>query len=107
MRFWVSKQSGWVVPARPDGVLLDALLGKADTYRVIVDCKTSASGSVGDQQVDWVTLGDHKIKHDAQYVALQVPNPNPVPGCWNERSNTVSPYCQSTSSAVCHASTGC
>lgn len=62
-------------PGRTD-VLLDALLGRDDSYRVTVDCKTSASGSVGDQQVDWVTLADHKAKHEAQYVALVAPNPS-------------------------------
>ncbi|GAB3864428.1 hypothetical protein GCM10029963_74820 [Micromonospora andamanensis] len=42
----------------------------------MVDCKTSASGTVGDQQVDWVTLGDHKNKHDAHHIALVAPNPS-------------------------------
>ena len=62
-------------PGRTD-VLLDAMLGRDDSYRVIVDCKTSAAGTVSDQQVDWITLGDHKVKHDAQYVALVAPNPS-------------------------------
>ena len=39
-------------------VLIDANLGKHQSFRVTVDCKTSASGSVGDQQVDWTTLGN-------------------------------------------------
>jgi hypothetical protein len=65
----------WMGGSGKTDVLLDASLGKADTYRAIVDCKTSASGSVGDQQVDWVTLGDHRLKHDAQYVVLVAPNP--------------------------------
>jgi EVE domain len=57
-------------------VLLDAALGQSDSYRVVVDCKTSASGSVGDHQVDWVTLSEHKIKHDANHILLVAPNPS-------------------------------
>jgi predicted RNA-binding protein with PUA-like domain len=56
-------------------VLLDARLGADDSYRAIVDCKTSGTGSVGDAQVDWVTLAEHKIKHDAHHVVLVAPNP--------------------------------
>jgi hypothetical protein len=57
-------------------VLLDAALGRSDSYRVVVDCKTSASGSVGDHQVDWVTLAEHKVKHDANHILLVAPNPS-------------------------------
>lgn len=57
-------------------VLLDAALGATDSYRVVVDCKTSASGSVGDHQVDWVTLAEHKAKHDADHILLVAPNPS-------------------------------
>jgi hypothetical protein len=59
-------------------VLLDGVLGKHNSYRAIVDCKTSGSGSVGDQQIDWTTLGEHKLnlKHDAQYVAVVAPGPS-------------------------------
>jgi hypothetical protein len=57
-------------------VLLDAALGVTDSYRVVVDCKTSASGSVGDHQVDWVTLTEHKAKHDANHILLVAPNPS-------------------------------
>lgn len=62
-------------PGRTD-VLLQATLGKDESYRVVVDCKTSGSGAVGDQQVDWVTLTDHKRKHDADHIALVAPNPS-------------------------------
>ena len=48
----------------------------ADSYRVVVDCKTSASGSVGDHQVDWVTLTEHKAKHDANHILLVAPKPS-------------------------------
>lgn len=68
-------QAEWLGGSGKTDVLVDAMLGKDDSYRVIVDCKTSASGSVMDQQVDWVTLGEHKGKHDAQYVVLVAPNP--------------------------------
>lgn len=61
-------------PGRTD-VLLDATLGAGYSYRVAVDCKTSASGSVGDQQVDWVTLQEHRNKHDANYLAIVAPSP--------------------------------
>jgi hypothetical protein len=57
-------------------VLLDANLGKHQSFRVTIDCKTSASGSVGDQQVDWTTLGEHKAKHDAQFTAIVAPHPS-------------------------------
>jgi hypothetical protein len=68
-------QAEWLGgPGRTD-VLLDAPLGAADAYRVVVDCKTSGSGSVSDQQVDWVTLSEHKEKHDAHHILLVAPNP--------------------------------
>jgi predicted RNA-binding protein with PUA-like domain len=69
-------QAEWLGGAGKTDVLCDAVLGKDDTYRFIVDCKTSGSGSVGDQQVDWVTLAEHKTKHDADYVALVAPSPS-------------------------------
>ena len=50
-------------------------MGLGRSYRVIIDCKTSASGSVGDSQVDWVTLDEHKALHDADYVAVVAPRP--------------------------------
>jgi hypothetical protein len=69
-------EAEWLGGSGKTDVLLDALLGKNDTYRVIVDCKTSASGSVSDQQVDWVTLTEHKAKHDAQYILVVAPRPS-------------------------------
>jgi hypothetical protein len=42
----------WLGGSGRTDVLLDAPLGGEDAYRVVVDCKTSASGSVGDQQVE-------------------------------------------------------
>lgn len=69
-------QAEWLGGSGKTDVLLDARLGLSDSYRVTVDCKTSASGSVGDQQVDWVTLDEHKTKHDANHVLLVAPNPS-------------------------------
>jgi hypothetical protein len=68
--------AAWIGGSGKTDVLLDANLGKDESYRVTVDCKTSASGSVGDQQIDWVTLADHKAKHDAQFVAIVAPSPS-------------------------------
>ena len=56
-------------------VLLTAPLGSC-SYRVAVDAKTTASGSLGDGQVDWVTLSDHRKVHDARYSLLVAPNPS-------------------------------
>jgi hypothetical protein len=69
-------QAEWLGGSGRTDVLLDAPLGAADTYRVVVDCKTSASGSVTDQQVDWETLTEHRAKHDADYILLVAPNPS-------------------------------
>jgi hypothetical protein len=69
-------QAEWLGGSGKTDVLLDATLGAVDSYRVVVDCKTSASGSVGDQQVDWVTLTEHKTKHDANHILLVAPNPS-------------------------------
>ena len=70
---FVAKHLG--VSGRTD-VLLTAPLGKIDTYRVAVDAKTTASGSLKDHQVDWATLREHREKHDANYSLLIAPNPS-------------------------------
>ena len=57
-------------------VLLTAPLGKDDSYRVAVDAKTTASGSLNDNQVDWQTLKEHRAKHDVNYSLLVAPNPS-------------------------------
>ena len=67
--------AAWLGGSGRTDVLVDAPLGKEDSYRTIVDCKTSGAGTVTDQQVDWVTLREHKKKHSADYVALVGPNP--------------------------------
>jgi hypothetical protein len=69
-------QAEWLGGSGRTDVLLDAALGADDSYRVVVDCKTSASGSVNDHQVDWATLEEHKAKHDASFILLVAPNPS-------------------------------
>ena len=73
---WLGFDAEWLGGAGRTDVLLDAPLGKGRSFRVIIDCKTSASGSVGDGQVDWITLTEHKKKHDADYVTLVAPQPS-------------------------------
>lgn len=66
----------WLGGSGKTDVLLDAPLGKFDSYRVTVDAKTTGSGSVSDQQVDWTTLVEHRGKHEAEYTLLVAPNPS-------------------------------
>ena len=61
-------------PGKTD-VLLTAPLGKEDLYRVAVDAKTTATGSLGDSQVDWETLKEHRENHRARYSLLVAPAP--------------------------------
>lgn len=56
-------------------VLLTAPLGRDSFYRVAVDTKTTASGSLGDSQVDWATLKEHRALHRADYSLLVAPMP--------------------------------
>jgi Restriction endonuclease len=69
-------EASWLGGAGRTDVLVDAPLGRDEQYRVIVDCKTSGSGAVTDQQIDWMTLTEHRQKHDAQYVAVVAPRPS-------------------------------
>ncbi len=57
-------------------VLVKAPLGKDDSYTVTIDAKTVGSGSLGDGQVDWGTLEDHRKQHNADYSMLVGPNPS-------------------------------
>ncbi len=57
-------------------VLLWARLGLDASYRVTVDAKTTSSPALQDQQVDWVTLSEHRAKHKADYSMLVGPNPS-------------------------------
>jgi len=51
-------------------VLLVAELAQPDGYRVIVDCKTTTHEAVDDLPIDWVTLTEHRKKHEADFVAV-------------------------------------
>jgi hypothetical protein len=68
-------RSEWLGGSGKTDVLLDAMLGRDDSYRVIIDCKSTGSGSLSDQQIDWVTLEEHRLKHEAQHVAIVGPSP--------------------------------
>lgn len=57
-------------------VLVKAPLGRDDSYSVTIDAKTVGAGSLGDGQVDWVTLDDHRKQHSANYSMLVGPNPS-------------------------------
>ncbi len=61
-------------------VLLDAPRGKNHAYRVTVDAKSvgasgTSKGQLKDQQVDWLTLQEHRTKHSADYSLLIGPDP--------------------------------
>src|SRR5262249_41422521 len=68
-------EAEWLGGSGRTDVLLDAPLGAADAYRVVVDCKTSSCGSVSEPQVAWVTRTEHKEKHDANHILLVAPSP--------------------------------
>ena len=57
-------------------VLLYAPLGRGTAYRVAVDAKTARAGVLGDHQVDWLTLEEHRLKHQAEYSMLVGPRPS-------------------------------
>ena len=57
-------------------VLLTARLGRDASYRVAVDAKTSRSGTLTDGQVDWITLGEHRKDHAADFSMLIGPSPS-------------------------------
>ena len=57
-------------------VLVKAPLGKDSSYSVTIDAKTVGAGSLGDGQVDWVTLDEHRKQHNADYSMLVGPNPS-------------------------------
>ena len=54
-------------------VVADADLGRDDSYRVIIDGKTTARDAVGDHQVDWDTIDEHRALHQADYVIVAGP----------------------------------
>ena len=57
-------------------VLLTAPLGRGASYRVAVEVKTTAKGSLVDQSIDWATLTEHRERiHKTDYSLLIGPNP--------------------------------
>ncbi len=62
-------------PGKTD-VLVTAPLGKNDSYSVTIDAKTVGSGSLGDGQVNWDALDEHRDNHEADYALLVAPNPS-------------------------------
>lgn len=57
-------------------VLLTAPLGRGASYRVAVEAKTTAKGSLVDHLIDWATLTEHREKiHKTDYSLLVGPNP--------------------------------
>ena len=57
-------------------VLVDARFGGDASYRVAIDAKTTSAPSLQDHQVDWDTLTEHRLKHEADYSMLVGPNPS-------------------------------
>lgn len=56
-------------------VLLTARLGRSDSYKVTIDAKTTGSGRLPDQQVDWATLVEHRTNEGADHSLLVGPDP--------------------------------
>jgi len=53
-------------------VLLTANVGQ-ESYKVNVDGKTSKSGKIIDRQIDWLSLRDHKVKNNADFIVVVGP----------------------------------
>jgi hypothetical protein len=54
-------------------VLLTANIGN-ESYKVSVDGKTSKSGKISGNQIDWFSLRDHRKKNQAQFVLVVGPD---------------------------------
>lgn len=50
-------------------VLLTANIGQ-ESFKVDIDGKTKKSGKITDQQIDWISLRDHKEKNNADFVVV-------------------------------------
>ncbi|MGV8122399.1 MAG: restriction endonuclease [Candidatus Xenobiia bacterium LiM19] len=50
-------------------VILIANIGE-NTYKVSVDAKTSKEGKINDNQINWLSLKDHKIKNQADFISV-------------------------------------
>ncbi|MCY4193049.1 MAG: hypothetical protein OXF04_01960 [bacterium] len=57
-------------------VLVTAPMGRESSYSVAIDAKTVGKGALGDGQVDWFTLDDHREQHSANYSMLVGPSPS-------------------------------
>lgn len=66
-------EAEWIGGSGDTDVIVTANIGKA-SYKITVDGKTSASGKIHDNQIDWYSLKDHKIKNQADYVLVIGPN---------------------------------
>ncbi len=55
-------------------VLVDADLGRDHSYRIIIDGKTTAKGTIPDHQIDWETINDHRRQYEADYVVIAGPD---------------------------------
>jgi hypothetical protein len=53
-------------------ILLTANIG-LESFKIDVECKTSKSGKIIDQQIDWISLRDHRKKNEANFVILVGP----------------------------------
>ncbi len=69
-------QARWLGGSGKTDVLLDAPAGPDESYRVAIDAKTAGSGTLSDHQVDWMTLTEHRKKHQADYSMLVGPQPS-------------------------------
>ncbi|MFA9431460.1 EVE domain-containing protein [Egicoccus sp. AB-alg2] len=63
----------WHGGAGRTDVLLTAPLGSRDQYRVVVDTKSTAGEAVSDQQIDWVTIDEHKTLYEADHACIVAP----------------------------------
>ena len=68
-------RADWLGGSGRTDVLLSARLGRADSYKVTVDAKTTASGRLQDIQIDWATLVEHRTEAGADHSLLVGPNP--------------------------------
>ena len=50
-----------------------APLGVDDSYRIIIDGKTTKAGSITDGRIDWDTIDDHRKLHNADYAVIAGP----------------------------------
>lgn len=66
--------ASWLGGAGRTDVLLSADLGSGESYVVVVDCKSTGKDAVQDQQIDWVTIQDHRRIHRADHAAIVGPS---------------------------------